>query len=205
MKKAFSSLRRAFAAASLGLIALPAVAQEAPPAPVAVTAPAAPAMPNLDDFNLSSYSVSRDTRGAMYLCGDNTQSCWTDAEREAGALREFKAMMMSTAFSCRLRPGMENLVDSYDTFMINNEPSLTAAFFAVEHRLQAQSATPRAGSRALDSLETTNANVYAGAATMPGFCETAGPLLQYMATVKDSAEVVRVANRLMLRPVQPVA
>lgn len=201
MKFVPKKLRAVFAAATLGLVALPAVAQEAPATPAPV---AAPVQPDFDSFQPQSFFLGPDTRGARYLCGDDTQNCWTQDERDAGAVREFQMMMMSTAYACKYKPGMADLVDQYNSFVTNSQPTLAALYHTVEHRLQAQSPTPRAGSRAMDALDTQNANMYSGAAARDGFCEAAAPVLRYVATLQDDADMVRVAQRI-IRPQQPPA
>lgn len=203
-------LSSAFAAASLAFGAVPALAQDAPaPAPVAApvtetAAPAAPTteMPDISTFDSSTY-ILLDSRGPAYKCPDNTNSCWTDAERDAGAVREFQQMMMATTFACRQRPGMSDLTDRYDNFITRYQGYLVQSYNLVGARFKALSPDARTAARAQDNLDTIAANMYSGGATKDGFCEVAGQVLRHLSAEGDNAELLSVAKRMIARPAAP--
>jgi hypothetical protein len=193
-----------FAACTLG--AVPALAQEAPaqtPAPAPVTATTAP---DIDGFNVRDYflkdesGVTLDSRKPMYLCGDDTQDCWTAAQREAWAVREFRLMMESTVYSCMGRPGNEDLPQHYNTFITNNQTTLQDNFHTVAAFYTSRTETAREAMLAQEKLETATGNIYSGAAVQDGYCEKAGGVLRHVAGLDSDREMVAVAHRLLLRP-----
>lgn len=201
------SLRRRlsgiFAACLLGTAALPALSQDTEPTGPAPATQQDPdsSLPDLDSFNVHDM-INPVNREAMYRCDDNSQSCWTQAEVEAGAVREFQMMMMSTAYACNYKSGMEDLPEYYNTFIVRNLPLLQDRYNIVSRRFEAQvTSSPRDAARAQDTLDTANANIYAGAAAVHDeFCTTSSQLLRHVASLTDSAEVERIAHRVLLRP-----
>lgn len=206
MKAVLKTLCAPFAAATLGMIASTAAAQEAsPPAPT--PAPAAPSaeLPDLDTFNPRDYFIKDesgtafDSRGPMYMCADNTTSCWTQEQRDAWAVREFQLMMRTTVYSCQQYYPGEQLIDSYNAIVDNNRDTLQSSFHTVAAYFTSKTETPRAALLAFDALEIASGNIYSGAGS-PEYCAPATQVLRHAATLQDDAAVVRIAHRIMLRP-----
>lgn len=212
MTSALKKLCAPFAAATVGLAASShALAQDAAPAaPVAPTpasAPAAPSseLPDLAAFNPRDHFIKDasgtpyDSRGPMYLCADNTTSCWTQEQRDAWAVREFQLMMRTTVYTCQQYYPGENLIDSYNAIVENNQTTLQQSFHTVAAYFTSKTETPRAALLAFDALEIASGNIYSGASS-PEYCVPATQVLRHAATLQDDAAVVRIAHRIMLRP-----
>ncbi len=206
MKAVLKTLCAPFAAVSVGLCALPAAAQDAAPAP-APTPAAAPSaeLPDLSAFNPRDHFIkdesgkTLDSRGPMYLCDDDTTSCWTQEQREAWAVREFQLMMRTTVYSCQQYYPGEQLIDSYNALVENHRDTLQNSFHAVAAYFTSKTQTPREALLAFDRLEIASGNIYSGAGS-PEYCATATQILRHAATLQDDADVVRIAHRIMLRP-----
>lgn len=217
-----------FASLSLGAAGAAAAqdvntAGQQPPAPRVMT------NEELDAFDVRSYFLKdengtvNDRRGDLYLCGDNTQSCWTQAQREAWVVREFQAMMRVSVHTCQQDFPGENLLDRYNDFVTNNQPTLLESFNTVDNfydvkvrpgvlaglatnatEEQRERAVQRASLLAFDALDIATGNMYSGAGVSPEYCQKVVPVLRYVSTLQNDADVVRVANRL-LAPRPPAA
>ena len=209
MKSAFKNLCAPFAAAVVSLAAGNALAQDstpdAPAAPAPASAPVNTDLPDLDAFNPRDYfikddsGVAFDSRGPMYLCADNTTSCWTQEQREAWAVREFQLMMRTTVYTCQQYYRDENLIDSYNAIVDNNRETLQRSFHTVAAYFTSKTETPRAAMLAFDALEIASGNIYSGASS-PEYCETATQVLRHAGTLQNDGDVVRIAHRILLRP-----
>lgn len=205
MKAVLKTLCAPFAAATVGLCALPTAAQDvAPVAPAPVAAPSTE-LPDLSAFNPRDYFIKDesgtvfDSRGPMYLCADNTTSCWTQEQREAWAVREFQLMMRTTVYGCQQYYRDENLIDSYNSIVENNRETLQDSFHTVSAYFTSKTDTPRAALLAFDRLEIASGNIYSGASS-PEYCATATQILRHAATLQNDGAVVNIAHRIMLRP-----
>ncbi len=202
MKHALKKLRTAFAAATLGLCAVPAMAQDAP-APQTTTATPVTApevktsdLPDLNSFQVKDYLRGSDTRLPLYLCGDNTNSCWSEEERTALDVREFWQMMNVVTLGCRATRD-EDLTAAYNTFLTRHEAFLTAQYNKIDAHYIRQLGAERAGKRAHDTLSTTVMNTFASATPRAGFCEGAGQILRHVATVTDQDRLTEIARTVM--------
>lgn len=178
---------------------------------VAVSEPVAPPvvpsteLPDLDAFNPRDHFLKNedgetfDSRGPMYLCADNTTSCWTQEQRNAWAVREFQLMARTTVYTCQQYYRDENLIDYYNAIVENNQSTLQQSFHTVAAYFEAKTETPRAALLAFDALEIASGNIYSGASS-PEYCVPATQILRHAATLQDDGAVVRIAHRIMLRP-----
>ncbi len=201
-----------FASLSLGAAGA-AAAQEAPQtpptAPAAITTAAsttdAPWAFNVRDYFLKNQDgVYVDSRGPRYLCGDNTNHCWSDEQRSAWAVREFKLMMQATLYSCSQFYPNEPLIEHYNRFISNNEATLQSNFHVVASYYIAKSATPRDAMIEQENLESATGNIFSGAAGRE-YCEKSVTVLRHVSQLQDDAAVVQVAHRLLLTPRPPAA
>lgn len=217
VKRSTTVFASTFAAAGLA-VAAPAAAQDNTPAPATTTAPqqastttvtpvvAAPAapltttdLPDLTNFDVQSM-INTASRDANYLCPDGTQSCWSEDDRKAQALMEFRTMMMVTTLGCHSQPGLSNLHDYYNSLLTKNVDLYKNAYTRVGVKFTALAGAPRAGMRAQDTLSTTNANIYSRVANNDGFCQTAGALLRHAASLNSADELAALSYRVILRP-----
>lgn len=213
VKRSTTVFASTFAAATLGLAAVPATAQDAAPTTTTATQPSAANtntpvvvapltstdLPDLTNFDVQSMINTR-SRDANYLCPDGTQSCWSEDDRKAQALMEFRTMMMVTTLGCYRRPELANLHDYYNSLLTKNTDMYKTAYTRVGVKFAALAGAPRAGMRAQDTLSTTNANIYSSVANNEGFCATAGALLRHAASLNSSDELAALSYRVIMRP-----
>lgn len=210
-KRSVTVFATTFAAASLG-VAAPVAGQSIAPteqttaaAPTAALTPLVEApltttdLPDLTAFDVNTM-INTKSRDADYLCADGTQSCWSEDDRKAQAIMEFRTMMMVTTLNCGRQPALVNLGDYYNSLISKNATFYKTAYDRVGAKFTALAGAPRAGMRAQDRLSTTTANIYSRAANNDGFCTTAGALLRHAASLNSSEELAALSYRVIMRP-----